>query len=499
MKNYVFWVSLLFICGESIAADVTAQDISTQNITTQDTTALAVSEHGSQSQETPWIERTVPPIDTFRLEDEVNEKERFLRLIAIGDELFSASFTSLDGVGRPMATQAIIPTKRRRQAKDIFSRTAGLDGNACVSCHNLPIPGGAGDFSVNVFVSTGFQHTDFNTTDPEFSNERNTNHLFGAGLVELLAREMSESLQAQRINALRLARSTQQTVTESLSAKGIDFGSLTVNPDGTVDPSGIEGVDQDLIIRPFSHKGVMTSLRQFTVNALNHHHGMQASERFGPRWTGVSDFDEDAVENEIAPLHVSALVAWQASLEAPTRDDELNDEWQIRATRGEQLFTQLGCAHCHRPNLPLDSLVFSDPGPVDYAGTLRQGEHPNHTYNLSRLPWTKSLQRDDKGRVLVPLFGDLKRHVISDQRNNAFGNERLAQRFVPRNVFMTSELWGVASTAPYGHRGDMTTLAEAIAAHGGDASASSDEWNNLDDDKQLDVIAFLKTLIIGDQ
>jgi len=63
---------------------------------------------------------------------------------------------------------------------------------------------------------------------------------------------------------------------------------------------------------------------------------------------------------------------------------------------------------------------------------------------------------------------------------------------------MTSELWGVASTAPYGHRGDMTTLAEAIAAHGGDASESSDEWNNLDDDKQLDVIAFLKTLIIGD-
>ena len=63
---------------------------------------------------------------------------------------------------------------------------------------------------------------------------------------------------------------------------------------------------------------------------------------------------------------------------------------------------------------------------------------------------------------------------------------------------MTSELWGVGSTAPYGHRGDMTTLAEVIAAHGGDASHSTQAWNELDEDQRLDVIAFLKTLIIGE-
>ena len=156
--------------------------------------------------DTPWLEQTVPPVETLKLDEETTDKERFLRLIAIGDTLFSASFTTLDGVGRPMATQAIIPTKRRRAPRSEFSRAAGLDANACVSCHNLPLPGGAGDFSVNVFVSTGFQHTDFNTTDPEFSNERNTNHLFGAGLIELLAREMSLALQQQRADALQRAR-----------------------------------------------------------------------------------------------------------------------------------------------------------------------------------------------------------------------------------------------------------------------------------------------------
>ena len=450
------------------------------------------------AQDTPWIERTVPAEETLRLIEEPSEKERFLHLIAIGDTLFSASFTTLDGVGRPMATQAIIPTKRRRPPRSEFSRTAGLDANACVSCHNLPLPGGAGDFSVNVFVSTGFQHTDFNTTDPEFSNERNTNHLFGAGLIELLAREMSLALQQQRADALQRARQEKESHTQTLSTKGVDFGHLIAHPDGTVDPRGIDGVDQDLVIRPFSHKGVMTSLRQFTVNALNHHHGMQASERFGERWTGVADFDEDAIDNEITPLHVSALVAWQASREPPHIKPDLEGEWEARATRGEQQFSALGCASCHRPSLPLENLVFTDPGPVDSAGTLRAGEHPARDYDLSHLPWSETLQRDDEGRILVPLFGDLKRHVISDQKNNTLGNERLAQRFVPRNVFMTSELWGVGSTAPYGHRGDMTTLAEVIAAHGGDASHSTQAWNELDEDQRLDVIAFLKTLIIGE-
>ena len=59
-------------------------------------------------------------------------------------------------------------------------------------------------------------------------------------------------------------------------SKDIHYGFLTVQPDGMVDMSELDGVDMDLVVRPFSQKGVMTSLRQFTVNALNHHHGMEA-------------------------------------------------------------------------------------------------------------------------------------------------------------------------------------------------------------------------------
>jgi cytochrome c peroxidase len=426
-------------------------------------------------------------------------KRRLDRLIARGRNLFSAVFTTSDGVGRPMATQAIIPTKRRRAPKNAFARTAGLDANACSSCHNQPTMGGAGDFVSNVFVSEGFQLADFDSTDPQFSNERNTNHLFGAGLVELLAREMSQDLAQLRKAGLKQARSSGETISVKLTSKGVDFGQLEVHPDGVVDTRKIEGIDTDLIIKPFSQKGVMTSLRQFTINALNHHHGMQATERFGARWTGTDDFDEDGVTGEVAAGDVSALVLWQATLKPPTVQSDLPDSWTNAAARGSQLFDQLSCNACHQRNLPLESLLFDDPGPLDAAGTLRSNEMGatlNASYNLALMDWAETLEKDAQGRWLVPLFGDLKRHVIADSQVDTLGNELLSQRFVERNVFMTGELWGVGSTAPYGHRGDLTTLNEVIIAHGGDARDSRDAWRDLDENAKSDINAFLKTLVI---
>ncbi len=444
----------------------------------------------------PWSEQAITQhIDQADYAGELNQS-RLSSLIDAGNALFDARFTRIDGVGRPMATQAIVPTKRKRLPRTDFSRTAGLDANACSSCHHVPVIGGAGDFSANVFVSEGFQHTDFDTTDPQFSNERNTNHLFGAGLLELLAREMTGDLQAQRNTALQRARAGDAQVRQPLHSKGVSFGAVIAYPDGRLDTAMIEGVDHDLVIRPFSHKGVMTSIRQFTINALNHHHGMQATERFGPRWTGHDDFDEDGKRAEITAGDVTALVAWQATLPPPLQQSPDTTQWVRAAAAGEKHFDTLGCAECHKPYLTLDSLVFDDPGPLDVAGTLRTGEAVDTRYDLAMLDWAASLEKDEQGRFKVPLFGDLKRHVIADQQVAALGNELLSQRFVERNVFMTSELWGVASTAPYGHRGDMTTLAEVINAHGGAARSSRDAWKALHDSQQGELIAWLKTLLI---
>ena len=66
-----------------------------------------------------------------------------------------------------------------------------------------------------------------------------------------------------------------------------------------------------------------------------------------------------------------------------------------------------------------------------------------------------------------------------------------------RDVFITAELWGIGSTAPYGHRGDLTTLEEAILAHGGDAAGSRKAYSDLSEDDRQSVIAFLRSLEIA--
>ncbi len=443
-----------------------------------------------------WAEKVVREhIDVTDYEGPLSAAQ-LAKLVAAGKNLFIGRFTVEDGAGRPMATQAIIPTLRKRPVDAAFRRTAGMDANACSSCHSDPAPGGAGPFTANVFVSEGFESADFDSLDPQFSNERNTNSMFGDGLVELLAREMTADLRAERLAALKQARETGQPATASLNSKGVDFGKVTVSPDGIVDNSAIDGVDADLTIRPFSQKGVFASLRQFTINAMNAHHGMEASERFGARWTGTNDFDQDGHPDELSPGDISALVAFQAALPMPKEIVPEDPAWRDAAAAGATKFTDLGCAACHRQTLPLKSLAFADPAPYDLSGTLRTGEVAEPAvYELGGLDWAKSLQRNDKGEYLVPLFGDLKRHKIADNEVTAFGNEILAQRFVERDIFITAELWGIASTAPYGHRGDMTTLDQAIRAHGGDARSARDAYIAASDADRSSIIAYLKTLV----
>ncbi|UUP17223.1 hypothetical protein [Nitratireductor thuwali] len=445
----------------------------------------------------PWNEAVMPgAVEQDTLADKL-DRAALDALRERGEHLFIGHFTPADGVGRPFATQAIVPTKRKRPPENGFFRSAGMDANSCAGCHNMPIVGGAGDFVTNVFVSEGFESADFDSLDPQFSNERGSNHLFGAGLIELLAREMTADLRETRRRTLEAARGTGKPTTATLASKGVSFGTITAEPDGMLDLAGVEGVDDDLVVRPFSQKGVMTSIRQFTVNALNHHHGMQATERFGPRWTGERDHDGDGVEDEIRDGDISALVAWQAGLKAPVVFEPEQPEWEAPAARGSALFDAMGCVACHKRALPLNSLEFADPGPLDMAGTLRDGELAEPvTYDLALLEWASTLPRDAEGNVLVPLFGDLKRHVIADQEVATLGNELLAQRFVERNVFMTAELWGAGSTGPYGHRNDLPTLDEVIRAHGGEGRAARDRYVAASDEDRTALVAFLKTLVI---
>ncbi len=413
------------------------------------------------------------------------------QLVAQGKSLFVARFTPQDGVGRPAATQAEIPTWREPGATPAFFRTSGPEANSCAGCHNQPIAGGGGDFVTNVFSSEGIDDAEFDTLDPQFSNERGTTHLFGSGLVELLAREMTNDLQRLRDKAVEDARTTQKTQRITLQTKGVQFGSLSVAADGFINVDDVEGVDFDLIVKPFSQKGVFSSLRQFTINAMNAHHGMQSVERYGSRWTGVEDFDEDGIPNELLTGDITALVAFQATLATPLQKLPEHKLQQEAAQAGQKNFVDAQCNSCHMLALPLKSLSFTEPNPVNGAGNLRISDVKTPIeIRLSSM----GLNKNANGEWLIPLFSDLKRHTIADNENNHFANELLGQRFIPRDVFLTPRLWGVGDSAPYGHRGDVTTLREAILHHGGEAAASRQMFANMPAQRQAEIIEFLKSL-----
>jgi Di-haem oxidoreductase, putative peroxidase len=65
-----------------------------------------------------------------------------------------------------------------------------------------------------------------------------------------------------------------------------------------------------------------------------------------------------------------------------------------------------------------------------------------------------------------------------------------------RTQFLTTPLWGVGSTAPYGHDGRSINLTEVILRHGGEAQATRDAFAALPSRNRDAVIAFLNSLII---
>ena len=64
------------------------------------------------------------------------------------------------------------------------------------------------------------------------------------------------------------------------------------------------------------------------------------------------------------------------------------------------------------------------------------------------------------------------------------------------STWITKELWGVGSTAPYLHDGRATTITEAILEHGGESQQSRKAFQSLSTRQQQRLIAFLENLIL---
>ena len=395
--------------------------------------------------------------------------------------LFTTSFNQDDGYGDgPMdSADPLTPGGRPTlQGNGVFLRVNGLDAQSCIECHsvvsNATVPpifgvGGAGASVTNAVIQPSLidvldsQGAGLATFTGRFANPP---FLFGAGGVELLAKEMTRDLQILRSQALE-----NPGVDVRLITKGVDFGTIRFE-NGELDPARVEGIDDDLVVRPFGRKGEFTTVRAFAVGALQFHFGMQPVELVGQD----VDHDGDGVMNEILVGELTALHVFGTTLSTPIVEPRGE-----AAVRGAELFLSIGCADCHVPilNTQRRRLPYSFP---EVATDPFANE-----FLSADLADEAGFDTTPQGGLVVPLFSDLKRHDMGPELAETFGVEL-------DPFFVTARLWGIADTAPYLHDGRAMTLGKAILMHGGEGQDARDTFADLGPEDQENVVEFLRAL-----
>ncbi len=444
------------------------------------------------------------------------------RAIARGRQLFQRKFTVAQGVG-PRTGDGV------GDIETDGSLGAGLS-DSCASCHGRPQ--GAAGFGGDVF------------TRP---SSRDAPHLFGLGLVEMLGDEITWDLRALRSLAMADAVQGGSPVTVSLESKGIDYGSLTAFPDGSVDTSEVDGVDADLRVRPFFAQGGTISIREFVVGAFNAEMGLESFDpdlatavaggtvvtpsgmlldgsldtlEAPPAAHVFDDPDLDGVIDEIPQALVDHLEFYLLNYFKPAvrspetsqltagRDgltfggagfgtSETDASLMSAANKGLKSFDTVGCTSCHIPDLTID--VDRRVADVETRYEADAGNPFNNLFatatglftELQDVPFLPTLKPPvGDSFVVTNFFGDFKRHDLG----SGFWEKNFDGTI--QREFITEPLWGVGSTGPYGHDGRSPTLEDVILRHGGEAQAARDAFAALNKNKQEQVLEFLDTLVL---
>lgn len=527
--------------------------------------ALLLCPPAAWSDDLDIVEQNHPTHVEHITQEELNTRfavaplDAFLFAFDLGDELFEVDFTAVDGGGANVGNGERTTRLPRADlnapgqwASHFPARATGPNASSCASCHSLPVADGAGSTAADV-------HRDpFHTGDIAQMIHRNTPHLHGMGAIQRLAEEMTEALHAQRDEAIALAKGQRRAgpIIVALEAKGVSFGEIVVqattgnrrkraqksrgkqhgtmsrpmgnrghgSPDRSdveIDFRNLEGIDEDLVVKPFQWKGTFPTVRSFNLDAMHNELGVQPREILADGLDG----DGDGVHTETTIGDMTALTLYMAAQPRPTTRVELGenargpvvtDDEIARINVGEAVFNAIGCAVCHVPELTIDLPVFSEPSTnVHYRdATLPGGQDPvalgldpdrpltfdltadqpdNKVYDTAGnfLRHIGALESNGAGGAIVRAYGDMKRHDMGYELA-----ESIDEAGTGASVFMTENLWGVGVTAPYLHDGRASTLTEAILWHHGDARDSRQAFQRSGPDEQAALIAFLENMVI---
>jgi len=269
----------------------------------------------------------------------------------------------------------------------------------------------------------------FEDFDPVRLETTNSIALFGDGLIDRL----SDS--AIRVNhARRVARQIGREI-------GGDFDTV-----GSGRPRTLSGGR----VGKFGWKGQFATLEEFVAAACANELGLgnPLMEQAKPLAHKTVKGDADLTRQEFRQL-----VAFVDAIPRPVEILPQDPRERTLAKRGKEIFTSVGCAECHTPDL---------------------------------------------GNV-AGIYSDLLLHSVTTHISDGYQHEIIVEVPLPGShprpdEWKTPPLWGVADSAPYFHDGASSTLEDAILRHEGDAIAVTKAFKNLPTPDQQAVVAFLRTL-----
>lgn len=334
------------------------------------------------------------------------EQERF----ANGRRLFDREYGNRSGIGGPR-----------------------FNGDSCRACHFDPVIGGAGPRGVNVMrhgilnqdgdfalpavgtilhkETTLTNHGNVPQAEANVFEPRQTPHLFGLGLIDQIPVE---------------------TILANADPDDADQDGISGRPSWTDDGR----------LGRFGWKAQVPSVREFVRDALSAELGLTLPYVEDLTFGRLQDND-DVPDPEIDLKEVEELTFYLETLAPPPKKNPIDP---AHVARGEQLFTEVGCASCHRPTLA------GPDGPV-------------------------------------PLYSDLLLHEILPP-----GSAGIEEASASMRELRTPPLWGLSETAPYFHDGAADTLEQAIDFHDGEAVQVRTAFSALIAEDRAALLAFLETL-----